>query len=63
MLPVHETAEIYYIAKELIEGLDNDIDEVAAGLEKMVFEKKLTMKELRELCWEDSVAVFDYIYG
>lgn len=50
------------VARELINGLDNDINEVITGLEKIMKDEDLTIEELREKCWEDSTAIFDKIY-
>lgn len=51
------------IAVELIDGLDNNLDEVICGLEKIQKAKELSLEELRDLCWKDSNAIFDMIYN
>jgi len=55
--------DIKEIARELIDGLDNDIREVITGLERIMEEENLTFEELRERCWKDSNEMFQKIYN
>lgn len=51
------------IAKELIDGLEDfqDLKETENALKSYMEDNNLTLKELREKCWEDSSNIFDEI--
>ena len=49
------------VAQQLCDGLEYDVYAVVAGLKQYMNEHGLTLKELNDLCWEDSVKIFDAI--
>jgi hypothetical protein len=63
--------DIRDVCKELADGLEPPfgiemeeyLDELQTGLEIIMMEDKLTLEQVRELCWENSADIFDRIYG
>jgi hypothetical protein len=67
-LKVNEKLSIEDVARELTKGLTEfedieNFEEVITGLEFIMVDERLTIKELREQCWEDSDKIFQKIYG
>ena len=60
---MYSEEELLEVAKEMIDGLDNDINEIIDGLKCYMEEKNKTLEEVRELGWEDSTVLFNYIYS
>lgn len=56
--------DIAEVAGELIEGLEefHPVDDIIASLKEIMLRENLTLKEIRELCWEDSDLIFGLIY-
>lgn len=56
--------EIAEVARELMDGLEefHPLDDIIAGLKEMMVRENKTLKEIREMCWEDSDLVFGLIY-
>lgn len=63
--------DIRDVCKELADGLespfgiemDDYLDELQTGLETIMKDENLTLEQMREQCWENSLDVFDKIYG
>ena len=57
--------EILEVARELIDGLEenHDIEDIVSGLEFIMEDENITLNEMREQCWNDSTEVFGKIYG
>lgn len=56
------------VARELVDGLSEyedqeNFEEIITGLHIIMQDERLTLKELRDQCWEDSGEVFGKIYG
>lgn len=56
------------VARELVDGLSEyeeqeNFEEIITGLGIIMQDERLTLKELRDQCWEDSNNVFQKIYG
>lgn len=49
------------ITLELIDGLDLNFNETKCRLLTFLVSNQVSLRELRDWCWEDSVAVFDVI--
>lgn len=49
------------ITRELIDGLDLNFNETKCRLLTFLAANQMSLQELRDWCWEDSVAVFDVI--
>ena len=62
-MKMYSEEELLEVAKEMIDGLDNDINEIIDGLKCYMEEKNKTLEEVRELGWEDSTVLFNYIYS
>lgn len=63
-LPERKALTILDVATELCDGLPEKADHIPfiiKGLQTLMKEDGITLKELNELCWEDSNAVFDRI--
>lgn len=57
--------EILEVARELIDGLEenHNINDIVDGLNFIMEVENKTLKEVREMCWQDSNKVFGIIYG
>ena len=49
------------ITLELIDGLDLNFNETKCRLLTFLAANQMSLRELRDWCWEDSAAVFDVI--
>jgi len=49
------------VTRELIDGLDLDFEETKYRLLTFLATNQMSLRELRDWCWEDSAAVFDAI--
>jgi len=49
------------VVRELIDGLDMDFDDIKYRLVALWEANQWSLKELRDLCWEDSALIFDMI--
>lgn len=50
------------VAKDLCNGLDNDVNDVAKRLRRYAKDNHLTMEEVEDMCWENSTNMFNEIY-
>lgn len=62
---LYSKEEILEVARELIDGLEenHDIEDIVSGLEFIMEDENITLNEMREQCWNDSTEVFGKIYG
>ena len=63
-----EYEEYLELTEEEAEGLSEyeeqeNFEEIITGLGIIMQDERLTLKELRDQCWEDSNNVFQKIYG
>lgn len=63
MITMCSKEDIYEVARQLIDNLDNDIKEIVSGLEWIMKNENITLEEMNKQCWEDSTEVFNKIYG
>lgn len=60
-MSIKESNTIDQIVSELIDGLNMDFDDVKQRLVGLWEANQWSLKELRDLCWEDSALIFDMI--
>lgn len=60
----YSDANVAEVARELIDGLEefHALNDIIAGLREIMARENKTLKEIREMCWEDSDLVFGLIY-
>ena len=65
MSNLYNKEEVLKVARELIDGLEenHDIEDIVSGLEFIMENENITLKEMRKQCWNDSNEVFGKIYG
>lgn len=49
------------VTRELVDGLDLDFEETKSRLLTFLVADQMSLRELRDWCWEDSAAVFDVL--
>ena len=57
----NEMLTIDQIVSELIDGLNLDFNDIKTRLVELWEASQWSLKELRDLCWEDSAMIFDMI--
>lgn len=50
------------VARQLCDGLDKNITDVANRLRQYINNNPMTLEELNEKCWNDSNEIFNAIY-
>ena len=58
---MEDAITIDQITRELIDGLDLNFEETKCRLLTFLVANQMSLRELRDWCWEDSPAVFDVI--
>jgi len=56
-----EQLTVKEVARQLIDGLDMDLDDIARRLENYLKDNPMTLEELNNKCWEDSTGIFNII--
>lgn len=56
-----EQLTVKEVARQLIDGLDMDLDDIARRLENYLKDNPMTLEELNNECWEDSTGIFNII--
>lgn len=56
-----EQLTVKEVVRQLIDGLDMDLDDIARRLENYLKDNPMTLEELNNECWEDSTGIFNII--